>query len=74
MVYRLIVVKLRKEAAMDTITTQSKGSNFVEVKDEFVLDETERTRTVFKAAMHSGGIRRDIIRLSLIHISEPTRH
>lgn len=47
---------------MDTITTQSKGSNFVEVKDEFVLDETERTRTVFKAAMHSGGIRRDIIR------------
>ena len=41
MVYRLIVVKLRKEAAMDTITTQSKGSNFVEVKDEFVLDEKE---------------------------------
>lgn len=47
---------------MDTITTQSRGSNFVEVKGEFILDETERTRTVFKAAMHSGGIRGDIIR------------
>ena len=47
---------------MDIITTESKGANFVEVKDEFVLDETERTRTVFKAAMHSGGIRGDIIR------------
>ena len=47
---------------MDTITTQSRGSNFVEVKEEFILDETERTRTVFKAAMHSGGIRGDIIR------------
>lgn len=47
---------------MDTITTQSRASNFVEVKEEFILDETERTRTVFKAAMHSGGIRGDIIR------------
>lgn len=36
---------------MDTITTQSRASNFVEVKEEFILDETERTRTVFKAAM-----------------------
>ena len=56
------IARLRKEAAMDTITTQSRASNFVEVKEEFILDETERTRTVFKAAMHSGGIRGDIIR------------
>lgn len=43
---------------MDTITTESKGTDFVEVKDEFILDETERTRTVFKAAMHPGGYSR----------------
>lgn len=47
---------------MDIITTQSKGLDFVEVEQEFVLDETVRTRTVFKAAMHSKGIRGDIIR------------
>ncbi len=47
---------------MDTITTERKGADFIEVKDEFVLNETKRTRTVFKAAMHSGGIRGDIIR------------
>lgn len=47
---------------MDIITTESKGADFVEVKDEFVLEDKEKTRTVFKAAMHSGGIRGDIIR------------
>ncbi len=47
---------------METITTQSRGYGFVEVNQEFFLDETPRTKTVFKAAMHSGGIRGDIIR------------
>lgn len=46
---------------METITTQSRGNEFVEV-NEFLLDETPKTKTVFKAAMHSGGIRGDIIR------------
>ena len=47
---------------MDTITTNSKGKQFVEVEEEFVLEDTSRTRTVFKASMHPGGIRGDIIR------------
>lgn len=47
---------------MDVITTQSRGNQFVEVDREFILEDTPRTRTVFKAAMHPGGIRGDIIR------------
>ncbi|MEA4964838.1 MAG: Shedu immune nuclease family protein [Oscillospiraceae bacterium] len=47
---------------MEIITTQSKGNDFVEVDQEFLLDETPKTKTVFKAAMHPGGIRGDIIR------------
>ena len=47
---------------MDVITTQSRGNQFVEVNREFILEDTPRTRTVFKAAMHPGGIRGDIIR------------
>lgn len=47
---------------MDVITTQSRGNHFVEVEQEFILEDTPRTRTVFKAAMHPGGIRGDIIR------------
>lgn len=47
---------------MDVITTQSRGNQFVEVEREFILEDTPRTRTVFKAGMHLGGIRGDIIR------------
>lgn len=47
---------------MDIITTQSRGNNFVEVEQDFILEDTPRTRTVFRAAMHTGGIRGDIIR------------
>ena len=47
---------------MDVITTQSKGNQFVEVEKEFILEDTTRTRIVFKASMHPGGIRGDIIR------------
>lgn len=46
----------------EIITTQSIARNFVEVSQEFVLDETPRTKTVFKAEMHLGGIRGHIIR------------
>lgn len=46
----------------EIITTQSIARNFVEVSQEFILDDTPRTRTVFKAEMHSGGIRGHIIR------------
>ncbi len=47
---------------MDIITTQSRGNNFAEVVQDFILEDTPRTRTVFRAAMHPGGIRGDIIR------------
>ena len=47
---------------MDIITTQSRGTDFVEVDRDIVLEDTPRTRIVFKAAMHSGGIRGEIIR------------
>ena len=47
---------------MDIITTQSRGNQFVEIDREFILEDTPRTRSVFKAAMHPGGIRGDIIR------------
>jgi hypothetical protein len=47
---------------MEIITTQSKGSGFVEINQEFLLAETQTTKIVFKAAMHPGGIRGDIIR------------
>ena len=46
---------------MDVITTQSRGNQFVEIK-EIVLEDTTRTKLVFKAGMHPGGIRGDIIR------------
>ena len=47
---------------MDIITTQSRGNNYAEVVQDFILEDTPRTRTVFRAAMHPGGIRGDIIR------------
>lgn len=47
---------------MDVITTQSRGNQFVEVDKELILDETAKTKLVFKAGMHPGGIRGDIIR------------
>jgi hypothetical protein len=46
----------------EIITTQSVGRGFVEVNQEFLLEETMRTKTVFKAEMHSGGIRGWLIR------------
>jgi hypothetical protein len=46
----------------EIITTQSVGRGFVEVTQEFVLEDKPRTKTVFKAEMHSGGIRGWIIR------------
>jgi hypothetical protein len=46
----------------EIITTQSVGRGFVEVNQEFVLEDKPRTKTVFKAEMHPGGIRGWIIR------------
>lgn len=46
----------------ETITTRSVGRGFVEVEEAFVLDDTARTKTVFRAQIHSGGVRGQIIR------------
>ena len=50
------------EDNLDTIITQSRGKDFVDIENELILEDTARTRIVFKASMHSGGIRGDIIR------------
>lgn len=46
----------------ETITTRSVGRGFAEVAEAFLLDETTRTRTVFQAQIHAGGVRGQIIR------------
>lgn len=46
----------------ETITTRSVGRGFAEVEEAFVLDDTKRTKTVFTAQIHEGGIRGQIIR------------
>ena len=46
----------------DIITTKSVGYQFVDIPQEFVLDKTARTKTVFKAEMHAGGVRGHVIR------------
>ena len=47
---------------MGKVTTSSIGPGIVEVEEEQVLYETERTVIVFKAQMHTEGIRGRIIR------------
>lgn len=47
---------------LEKIRTRSLGRDFAEVEDELILYETPRTRIVFKASIHSDGIRGDIIR------------
>lgn len=46
----------------ETITTRSVGRGFAEVQEAFVLDDTVRTKTVFQAQIHAGGVRGQIIR------------
>jgi len=46
----------------EIITTSSIGREFIEINQEFVLNETPRTKTVFKAEMHPGGVRGWLIR------------
>jgi len=46
----------------EIITTKSVGYQFVDIPQEFVLDETARTKTVFKAEMHAGGVRGHVMR------------
>lgn len=46
----------------ETITTRSVGRGFAEIQEDFVLDDTARTKTVFQAQIHDGGFRGQIIR------------
>lgn len=46
----------------ETITTRSVGRGFAEVTEAFVLDDSARTKTVFQAQIHRGGVRGQIIR------------
>lgn len=44
------------------ITTQSVGKNFVEVNEEFLVNETNRTKIILKAGISNQGVKVDIIR------------
>ena len=46
---------------MSIIKTKSLGKEYAEVQ-EITLDETPKTRTVFKPYIHSGGVRGEIVR------------
>lgn len=46
----------------ETITTRSVGRGIADVQQDFVLDDTARTKTVFRAQIHRGGFRGQIIR------------
>jgi hypothetical protein len=46
----------------DIITTRTVGRGLADVEQEFVLDDTPHTRTVFRAQIHSGGIRGKVYR------------
>jgi hypothetical protein len=46
----------------DNITTHTVGKGFAEIEEDFVLDETTRTKLIFKAQIHPGGIRGRIVR------------
>lgn len=57
----------------EIITTNSLGRDFAEA-NEIILDDTNRTRIVFKPQLHPGGVRGDIIRVrknSDGNLSEP---
>jgi hypothetical protein len=45
----------------ESITTHSKARNFAET-DDIVLSATPRTRTIFRAGIHAGGVRGHVIR------------
>lgn len=46
----------------ETITTRSVGRGIADVQQDFALDDTARTKTVFRAQIHDGGFRGQIIR------------
>lgn len=46
----------------ETITTRSVGRGFAEIEEAFVLEDKPRTKTVFQAQIHAGGVRGQIIR------------
>ena len=47
---------------IDNITTKSVSSNIEEVKEDFILDEKPMSRLIFRAQIHTKGIRGRIIR------------
>lgn len=47
----------------DQITTRSVGRGIANIEEDFVLEETSMTRLIFRAQIHSGGIRGKIIRM-----------
>jgi len=49
------------EVMPEEINTHSVGRDFV-VSDDIILDQTARTRTIFRPGMHGGGVRGHIIR------------
>ncbi len=46
----------------NTITTRSIGNGIADIQQDFVLHDTPRTKTVFRAQIHGGGFRGQIIR------------
>ena len=46
----------------EVITTRSVGAGIATVNEDFVLDDSQRSRTVLRAQIHSGGVRGEIIR------------
>jgi len=46
----------------ETITTRSVGSGIADVNEDFVLDDSQRSRIVLRAQIHRGGVKGEIIR------------
>ncbi len=46
----------------ETITTRSVGVDIANINEDFVLDDSPRSRTVLRAQIHAGGARGEIIR------------
>lgn len=46
----------------DIITTRSVGAGIADVNEDFILDDSPRSRTVLRAQIHNGGVKGDIIR------------
>lgn len=64
----MLRVKMRGDIMKrEMITTQSVRSGFARIREKFVLEDKPRTKTVFEAEIHSGGIRGRLIRYRKDH-------